>query len=108
MEFYGFYTGQEFGAYKYLGAHPEMDGQTVFRTFAPEAERIALIGDFNDWQEQEMERVYDGNFWECRVEGAQPGMRYKYRITGKGGKNRSAQARMAASKRFMIGILPFF
>ena len=86
MDFYGFYTGQEFEAYKYLGAHPEMDGQTVFRTFAPEAERIALIGDFNDWQEQEMERVYDGNFWECRVEGAQPGMRYKYRITGKGGK----------------------
>ena len=50
MDFYGFYTGQEFEAYKYLGAHPEMDGQTVFRTFAPEGERIALIGDFNDWQ----------------------------------------------------------
>ena len=34
MDFYGFYTGKIFDAYKYLGAHVEEKGVT-FRTFAP-------------------------------------------------------------------------
>ena len=50
MDFYGFYTGKIFDAYKYLGAHVEEKGVT-FRTFAPSASRITLIGEFNDWQE---------------------------------------------------------
>ena len=60
MDFYGFYTGKIFDAYKYLGAHVEEKGVT-FRTFAPSASRITLIGDFNDWQEWEMNKVSDGN-----------------------------------------------
>ena len=39
MDFYGFYTGKIFDAYKYLGAHVEEKGVT-FRTFAPSASRI--------------------------------------------------------------------
>ncbi len=79
MDFYGFYTGEEFQAYKYLGAHFE-DEKTVFRTFAPNAEKISVIGEFNGWTETPMEKVYDGNFWECTVENAQPFQMYKYRI----------------------------
>lgn len=85
MDFYGFYTGKIFNAYKYLGAHVE-DKEVVFRTFAPNATKISLIGDFNNWKEQEMLRVHDGNFWECRVLEAKPGMMYKYRIYGKDGR----------------------
>ncbi len=79
MDFYGFYTGKIFDAYRFLGAHPEAEGVT-FRTFAPGAARIALIGEFNGWQEWEMQKVYDGNFWECYAKDAKPGMMYKYRI----------------------------
>ena len=79
MDFYGFYTGQEFEAYKYLGAHPAKAG-TAFRTFAPKASKISVIGDFSQWQELEMKRIYDGNFWEAAIPEAQPGMRYKFRI----------------------------
>ncbi len=79
MDFYGFYTGKIFDAYHFLGAHPEAEGAT-FRTFAPGASRIALIGEFTDWQEAEMHKVYDGNFWECYAKDAKPGMMYKYRI----------------------------
>lgn len=79
MDFYGFYTGKVFDAYRYLGAHPEAEGVT-FRTFAPGASRIALIGEFTDWQEWEMHKTYDGNFWECYARDARPGMMYKYRI----------------------------
>ena len=63
----------------FLGAHPDKDG-TTFRTFAPAASRITVIGEFNDWQEWELNKTYDGNFWECYARGAKPGMMYKYRI----------------------------
>lgn len=79
MDYYGFYTGKIFDAYKYLGAHPEHGGVT-FRTFAPAAKDISLIGEFNGWTEYGMNRIYDGNFWECHVPDATPGMMYKYRI----------------------------
>ena len=79
MDYYGFYTGKEFSAYEYLGAH-RLENGTVFRTFAPNAVRISVIGEFNDWGETPMDKVYDGNFWECTVPGAKAGMMYKYRI----------------------------
>ena len=79
MDFYGFYTGKIFDAYQFLGAHPEAEGVT-FRTFAPGAAKISLIGEFTDWKEWEMHKIYDGNFWECYAKDAEPGMMYKYRI----------------------------
>ena len=85
MDFYGFYIGKIFDAHKFLGAHVEPEG-VVFRTFAPNAKKISLIGEFNNWKEQEMVQVHDGNFWECRVQEAKPGMMYKYRIYGKDGR----------------------
>lgn len=84
MDMYGFYTGKIFDAYEYLGCHV-YEGGAIFRTFAPAAIRIAVIGDFNDWSETEMYKVHDGNFWECRIEGAVAGMRYKYRIYKRNG-----------------------
>ncbi len=84
MDFYGFYTGKIFDAYEYLGAHVTETG-VVFRTFAPGASRISLIGEFNNWQEYEMAKVYDGNFWERYVEEAASGMMYKYRIYDRNG-----------------------
>lgn len=85
MDFYGFYTGKIFDAYKYLGAHTEKDG-VVFRTFAPSASKISVIGEFNDWEEVPMEKVHDGNFWEFSTKKARPGMMYKYRIYDQSGQ----------------------
>ncbi len=79
MDYYGFYIGEEFEAYKYLGAHLNADGVT-FRTFAPNAVKISVIGEFNSWTETPMNKVYDGNFWECSITGAKSGDMYKYRI----------------------------
>ena len=85
MDFYGFYTGKVFDAYKYLGAHVTDTGVT-FRTFAPSASKISVIGEFNEWEESPMEKVYDGNFWEFTAADAEPGMMYKYRIYDKSGQ----------------------
>lgn len=79
MDFYDFYTGKCFDAYKYLGAHTSGQG-TVFRTFAPAASKISVIGEFSQWEEIPMQKVHDGNFWEVSVPNALPGMMYKYRI----------------------------
>ena len=84
MDHYGFYTGKIFDAYEHLGAHIEGTGVT-FRTFAPAAGRVSLIGAFSAWQEIPMEKDYDGNFWACHVEGASAGMMYKYRIYDRSG-----------------------
>lgn len=79
MDFYGFYTGKVFDAYQFLGAH-RVDEKIVFRTFAPSAKRISLIGSFNDWQELPMEKIYDGNFWEAKIDILDQEIMYKYRI----------------------------
>ncbi|MDO5409746.1 MAG: 1,4-alpha-glucan branching protein GlgB [Lachnospiraceae bacterium] len=79
MDKYGFYSGRIFDAYEYLGCHLEENG-AVFRVFAPSALKISVIGEFNDWQDTPMEKIYDGNFWECRIKGVKEGMMYKYRI----------------------------
>lgn len=49
-----FYGGNEWYAYQYFGAHVEEQGVT-FRVYAPKAERVTLIGEFNLWKDQEME-----------------------------------------------------
>ena len=90
MDFYGFYTGKIFDAYKYLGAHISRGKngkveEVVFRTFAPSASRISVIGEFNGWTETPLEKVHDGNFWEMISKEAKPGMMYKYRIYDRAG-----------------------
>lgn len=79
MDFYNFYKGFEFDAHEYLGAHTYWGG-TTFRTYAPSASRVSLIGDFSDWSEIPMERGRDGKFWEVSVPGSIQGQMYKYRI----------------------------
>ncbi len=79
MDFYYFYAGKEFEAYNWLGAHPDHHG-TTFRTYAPNARNIYVTGDFNNWQKTPMNRVYDGKFFEVRVDNAKPMDLYKYRI----------------------------
>jgi len=79
MDFYGFYKGKILDAYEYLGCHIYYGGAT-FRTYAPNALGVTVSGDFNNWEETPMDRQGDRNFWECSVNGAQPGMKYKYNI----------------------------
>ncbi len=85
MDFQKFYMGDVFDAYKYLGAHPTGDG-VVFRTFAPNADRVTVIGEWNGWQEQEMYQSERPQFYEITVREARPGHMYKYIIYGQNGR----------------------
>ncbi len=79
MDYYGFYTGRNMTAYEYLGCHLTDKG-AIFRTFAPNVPRVAVIGTFNDWAEVPMKQIYDSSFWECEIEGVKAGDIYKMRI----------------------------
>ncbi len=78
-DYQSFYAGSMFHAWSFLGAHPAEEGY-VFRVYAPAAFKVALIGEFSGWQEVEMHRIYDGQFFEAEVSTARSGQMYKYRI----------------------------
>lgn len=80
-----FCCGKVFDCYNFFGAHRE-NNDFVFRTFAPDAEKIAVIGSFNGWNEEDMQR--DGLVWTYRSSIAHFGDMYKYVIYSKDGLRR--------------------
>lgn len=79
MDLEQFYGGNEWYAYRYFGAHVKEQGVT-FRVYAPKAERVTLIGEFNLWKDQEMELNGRGGIYSLTVPEAKAGQMYKYRI----------------------------
>ena len=85
-----FFEGMCFNAYEYFGAHPMKKGQkegVMFRTYAPHARAIHVIGEFNDWKEKksEMKRINREGVYELFVPDAKVGQLYKFRVTQAGG-----------------------
>ncbi|MBD3109943.1 1,4-alpha-glucan branching protein GlgB [Bacillus sp. AGMB 02131] len=74
-----FFDGRTFDAYEFFGAHIEGD-EVVFRTYAPNAVKVSIFGEFNSWQEEEMEELGESGIYCFRSKKARPGMMYKYRI----------------------------
>ncbi|MBR1482918.1 MAG: 1,4-alpha-glucan branching protein GlgB [Ruminococcus sp.] len=71
-------------SYEYFGARlAERDGQSgvLFRLWAPNAQSVAIVGDFNAWDEAAhlMCRNDDGN-WELFISGVCEGDAYQFRI----------------------------
>lgn len=84
MDLGAFYAGREFELYRDLGAHCG-EGGVTFRTYAPAAAGVSVIGEFSDWQDRPMQRALNGQFWETTVAEAKAGQMYKFRIYGNGG-----------------------
>lgn len=79
MNIRDFIAGDCFDAYKWLGANYDGNG-TMFRVYAPNAQEVAVTGDFNGWNDWYMNRIADGKFWEAYIADAKPGQMYKYKI----------------------------
>ena len=79
MDLEQFYSGNEWYAYRYFGAHMQANGVS-FRVYAPRAKKVCIIGEFNLWHDQEMKCVGRGGIYSIIVSNAKPGDMYKYRI----------------------------
>jgi 1,4-alpha-glucan branching enzyme len=82
--------GSHLDSYRKLGAHPAthdgVDG-VAFAVWAPNARRVSVVGDFNDWDGRRlvMRNRSAGGTWELFVPGLTPGAVYKYEIVGADG-----------------------
>ena len=71
--------------YEKMGAHPirinDVDG-VVFSVWAPNAERVSVVGDFNLWDGRRhiMQRLGDSGIFEIFIPRLTPGSLYKYEI----------------------------
>ena len=81
--------GTHLRAYEKVGAHPlVLDGVpgVAFVVLAPNAKRVSVVGDFNDWDgRRHAMRVRNNGYWEIFVPAATPDQKYKFEILGPDG-----------------------
>jgi 1,4-alpha-glucan branching enzyme len=80
-----FNEGSHFRLYLKLGAHPLTAGDTpgtYFAVWAPDAEKVFVIGDFNNWDKESHPLVPRGQsgIWDGFIPGVGPGAIYKFHI----------------------------
>ncbi len=88
QDIYLFQEGTHARLHHKLGAHLRPGGQdgADFAVWAPNAERVSVIGAWNDWNPDAdpLSRRADGSgLWQGTAAGARHGQSYKYRIVSK-------------------------
>lgn len=87
---YLFGQGTHYDLYNKLGAHPmtvDGEGGVYFAVWAPNAEAVSLVGNFNEWDENAtpMERLEPLGIYEIFLPEMKIGDIYKYCVTTKAG-----------------------
>lgn len=84
-----FYSGRDYRAYEFMGAHPaQCDGANgvSFCVYAPHAKSVSVIGVFNDWNREATPMVRDEQgIWEVFIANVQQYDAYKYSIEAESG-----------------------
>lgn len=80
-----FEKGIHYTIYEKMGAHPmTVDGVegTYFAVWAPNAERVSVVGDFNLWdgRRNPMRKIREAGIYELFIPGLKAGSCYKYEI----------------------------
>ena len=92
LDQYLFGQGTHYDVYRKLGAHPVKQGKkegVYFAVWAPNAQAVSVIGEFNDWNEQAapMKKAGPIGVFETFVPGAKIGQLYKFFIVGMNGEH---------------------
>lgn len=75
-----FLTGENFYVQHFLGLQKKEEGY-VFRVWAPNAQQVWLVGDFNQWENSlPMRKRIESGVWEIETCLPQEGQLYKYKI----------------------------
>jgi len=87
MDIYLFGEGTHYEVYKKLGAHLIDHGGsrgTHFSVWAPNAQRVSVVGDFNHWDGRvhPMRKMIPSGIWEIFVPDVAEGDHYKLEIRG--------------------------
>jgi 1,4-alpha-glucan branching enzyme len=93
-DLYLFREGTHTRLHEKLGAHVLADA-TRFAVWAPNAQSVAVVGDFNAWDPRAhpMRQAADSSgVWEAWVPQAKPGSVYKYHVVSKQGNFRVDKA----------------
>lgn len=78
---YLFHQGTNYRSYNYLGSHFAKKGKdrgVIFRVWAPNAESVSVVGDFNGWDKTANVMKEDGGIFELFVKGLKQYDNYKY------------------------------
>lgn len=91
LDMYYFGQATHYDIYRKLGAHPiEEKGKKgiCFTVWAPNAQKVSVIGSFNNWQEDanEMERLEPMGIYEAFIPEASVGDMYKFYIETRDGR----------------------
>jgi 1,4-alpha-glucan branching enzyme len=84
-DLYMFNEGSHLELYEKMGSHPvnhqDMSG-TYFAVWAPDAEKVAVMGEFNGWDKSShyLSPRGQSGIWEGFVPGIEKGMKYKYHV----------------------------
>ena len=97
MDDYLIAEGTHLRLYDRLGAHQiSHEGATGihFAVWAPNARRVSVVGDFNDWDGRRhvMRNRLDIGVWEIFIPDIGPGRAYKFEIIGADGRARPLKA----------------
>ncbi len=85
-DIYLFNTGEAQRAYRMFGCHQNSRGNFTFCLWAPNAKKVSVVGDFNEWNpDVDVMQCYNG-IWFVEIKGASKGDNYKYAVTSKSGK----------------------
>ncbi|RCW56261.1 1,4-alpha-glucan branching protein GlgB [Halanaerobium sp. ST460_2HS_T2] len=84
---YLFHQGRHYESYNFLGSHITNENGKKgvrFTVWAPNAEEVSVVGDFNDWDKHKnpMKKIKDSGIWTTFIEEAENKMYYKYWIRG--------------------------
>ncbi len=84
FDLYLFNEGNHLHAFDKLGAHPETGARTGvhFAVWAPNSDRVAVVGDFNGWSgaHHVLQPLGSSGVWYGFIPGLGCGERYKYEI----------------------------
>ncbi|MEA3211880.1 MAG: 1,4-alpha-glucan branching enzyme [Chthoniobacter sp.] len=85
LDLHLFAEGQHWQLYEIMGAHlKEVDGVrgTAFHVWAPNAQRVSVVGDFNVWdgRRNPMRKLLGCGVWELFIPGVAEGEHYKYEV----------------------------
>jgi 1,4-alpha-glucan branching enzyme len=88
LDLYLFNEGSHLRLFDKLGAHPttvEGRARTTFAVWAPNAQAVSVLGDFNGWDRTAHPLGTRGQsgIWEGVVPEIGPGMRYKFHISSR-------------------------